>query len=149
MEYGLIFQGTRTGKYCCKNMKIRINIYILAKRARHSQVCSIENRGYIHSIPSYPDTLGPGTARISDIPVTQNRTHILQITCLSPTSRWESPLSSSFNTSSFFSRVKTVRFQSKNCPFSLTNSGRLHFNSKSSNQESFTAAKDRRIYRGR
>ena len=100
----------------------------------------------VHSIPSYPDTLGPGTARISDMPVTQNRTHTLQITYLSPTSRWESPLSSSFNTSSFFSRVKTVRFQSKNCLF---NSGRLHFNSKSSNQESFTAAKDRRIYRGR
>ena len=26
MEYGLIFHGTRTGKYCCKNMKYRINI---------------------------------------------------------------------------------------------------------------------------
>ena len=99
----------------------------------------------VHSIPSYPDTLGPGTARISDMPVTQNTTHTLQIIYLSPTSRWESPLSNSFNTSSFFSRV-TVRFQSKNCPF---NSGRLHFNSKSSNLETFTAAKDRRIYRGR
>ena len=28
MEYGLIFHGTRTGKYYCKNMKYRINIYI-------------------------------------------------------------------------------------------------------------------------
>ena len=27
MEYGLIFHGTRTGKYYCKNMKYRINIY--------------------------------------------------------------------------------------------------------------------------
>ena len=26
MEYGLIFHGTRTGKYYCKNMKYRINI---------------------------------------------------------------------------------------------------------------------------
>ena len=26
MEYGLIFDGTRTGKYYCKNMKYRINI---------------------------------------------------------------------------------------------------------------------------
>ena len=25
MEYGLIFHGTRTGKYYCKNMKYRIN----------------------------------------------------------------------------------------------------------------------------
>ena len=41
----------------------------------------------VHSIPSYPGTLGPGTARISDMPVTQNRTHTLQITYLSPTSR--------------------------------------------------------------
>ena len=31
MEYGLIFHGTRTGKYYCKNMKYRINIYILEK----------------------------------------------------------------------------------------------------------------------
>ena len=28
MEYGLIFHGTRTVKYYCKNMKYRINIYI-------------------------------------------------------------------------------------------------------------------------
>ena len=28
MEYGLIFHGTRTGKYYCKNMKYRINIYM-------------------------------------------------------------------------------------------------------------------------
>ena len=28
VEYGLIFHGTRTGKYYCKNMKYRINIYI-------------------------------------------------------------------------------------------------------------------------
>ena len=28
MEYGLIFHGTRTGKYYCKKMKYRINIYI-------------------------------------------------------------------------------------------------------------------------
>ena len=28
MEYGLIFHGTRTGKYYCKNMKYRINRYI-------------------------------------------------------------------------------------------------------------------------
>ena len=28
MEYGLIFHGTRTGKYYCKNMKYRINKYI-------------------------------------------------------------------------------------------------------------------------
>ena len=34
----------------------------------------------VHSIPSYPGTLGPGTARISDMPVTQNRTYTLQIT---------------------------------------------------------------------
>ena len=27
MEYGLIFHGTRTGKYYCKNMKYRINIF--------------------------------------------------------------------------------------------------------------------------
>ena len=27
MEYGLIFHGTRTVKYYCKNMKYRINIY--------------------------------------------------------------------------------------------------------------------------
>ena len=27
MEYGLIFHGTRTGKYYCKNMKYRINVY--------------------------------------------------------------------------------------------------------------------------
>ena len=25
MEYGLIFHGTRTGEYYCKNMKYRIN----------------------------------------------------------------------------------------------------------------------------
>ena len=31
MEYGLIFHGTRTGKYYCKNMKYRINIYINTK----------------------------------------------------------------------------------------------------------------------
>ena len=34
----------------------------------------------VHSISSYPGTLGPGTARISDMPITQNRTHTLQIT---------------------------------------------------------------------
>ena len=28
MEYGLIFHGTCTMKYYCKNMKYRINIYI-------------------------------------------------------------------------------------------------------------------------
>ena len=28
MEYGLIFHGTRTGEYYCKNMKYRINTYI-------------------------------------------------------------------------------------------------------------------------
>ena len=28
MEYGLIFHGTRTVKYYCKNMKYRINIYM-------------------------------------------------------------------------------------------------------------------------
>ena len=28
MEYGLIFHGTHTGKYYCKNMRYRINIYI-------------------------------------------------------------------------------------------------------------------------
>ena len=28
MEYGLIFYVTRIGKYYCKNMKYRINIYI-------------------------------------------------------------------------------------------------------------------------
>ena len=28
VEYGLIFHGTRTGKYYCKNMKYRINIFI-------------------------------------------------------------------------------------------------------------------------
>ena len=28
MEYGLIFHGTRTVKYYCKNMKYRIYIYI-------------------------------------------------------------------------------------------------------------------------
>ena len=28
MEYGLIFHGTRIGKYDCKNMKYRINIHI-------------------------------------------------------------------------------------------------------------------------
>ena len=28
MEYGLIFHVTRIGKYYCKNMKYRINIYI-------------------------------------------------------------------------------------------------------------------------
>ena len=28
VEYGLIFHGTRTVKYYCKNMKYRINIYI-------------------------------------------------------------------------------------------------------------------------
>ena len=27
VEYGLIFHGTRIGKYYCKNMKYRINIY--------------------------------------------------------------------------------------------------------------------------
>ena len=27
MEYGQIFHGTRTGKYYCKNMKYRINIF--------------------------------------------------------------------------------------------------------------------------
>ena len=27
MEYGLIFHGTRTVKYYCKNMKYRINIF--------------------------------------------------------------------------------------------------------------------------
>ena len=27
VEYGLIFHGTRTVKYYCKNMKYRINIY--------------------------------------------------------------------------------------------------------------------------
>ena len=27
MEYGLIFHGTRTMKYYCKNMKYRINIF--------------------------------------------------------------------------------------------------------------------------
>ena len=29
MEYGLIFHGMRIVKYYCKNMKYRINIYIL------------------------------------------------------------------------------------------------------------------------
>ena len=29
MEYGLIFHGTRTVKYYCKNMKYRINIIIV------------------------------------------------------------------------------------------------------------------------
>ena len=29
MEYGLIFHGTRTVKYYCKNMKYRINIYYI------------------------------------------------------------------------------------------------------------------------
>ena len=29
MEYGQIFQVTRIGKYYCKNMKHRINIFIL------------------------------------------------------------------------------------------------------------------------
>ena len=29
MEYGLIFHGTRTGKYYCKNMKYRINTRIM------------------------------------------------------------------------------------------------------------------------
>ena len=28
MEYGLIFHGTRTVKYYCKNMKYRINIFM-------------------------------------------------------------------------------------------------------------------------
>ena len=28
MEYGQIFHVTRTGKYYCKNMRYRINIYI-------------------------------------------------------------------------------------------------------------------------
>ena len=38
MEYGLIlFHGTRTGKYYCKNMKYRINIYI-----RHQKKIVIE-----------------------------------------------------------------------------------------------------------
>ena len=32
MEYGLIFHGTRTGKYCCKNMKYRINIIYIYPR---------------------------------------------------------------------------------------------------------------------
>ena len=33
MEYGLIFHGTRTGKYYCKNMKYRIsNSYTMGSR---------------------------------------------------------------------------------------------------------------------
>ena len=31
VEYGLIFHGTRTVKYYCKNMKYRINIYIISR----------------------------------------------------------------------------------------------------------------------
>ena len=31
MEYGLIFHGTHTGKYYCKNMKYRINIIYISR----------------------------------------------------------------------------------------------------------------------
>ena len=35
MEYGLIFQGTRTGKYYCKNMKYRIKTDIPLGRVEY------------------------------------------------------------------------------------------------------------------
>ena len=38
MEYGLIFQGTRTGEYYCKNMKYRINIHNHAKSRLNTPV---------------------------------------------------------------------------------------------------------------
>ena len=34
MEYGLIFHGTRTVKYYCKNTKYRINIYIICHQKK-------------------------------------------------------------------------------------------------------------------
>ena len=45
MEYGLIFHGTRTGKYYCKNMKYRINIYIQVKKKAFKINANIENVG--------------------------------------------------------------------------------------------------------
>ena len=45
VEYGLIFHGTRIGKYYCKNMKYRINIYIQVKKKAFKINAKIEDVG--------------------------------------------------------------------------------------------------------
>ena len=41
MEYGLIFHGTRTGKYYCKNMKYRITRKMVPIKGRASSLLEI------------------------------------------------------------------------------------------------------------
>ena len=45
MEYGLIFHGMRTGKYYCKNMKYRINIYIRDSQLNRHESVSLASLG--------------------------------------------------------------------------------------------------------
>ena len=52
MEYGLIFHGTRTGKYYCKNMKYRINIYIQVKKKAFKINAKIEDVGLNEDLKS-------------------------------------------------------------------------------------------------
>ena len=39
MEYGQIFHVTRIGKYYCKNLKYRINIFIVYAKVYGEMVC--------------------------------------------------------------------------------------------------------------
>ena len=53
MEYGLIFHGTRTVKYYCKNMKYRIN-------TKYSTLPSGISVYIVHKVGIFPEAGGRG-----------------------------------------------------------------------------------------
>ena len=67
MEYGLIFHGTRTVKYYCKNMKYRINIYIHVCHQKKIVIERTRDLNYLKFVATdfSPKTISPSAGENS------------------------------------------------------------------------------------